>query len=46
MNKNIVTKNITRFALVAAAALGTLLFVSITPSYGQKDVETKRSETI
>lgn len=33
------------FALMTVA-LGMLLFISVTPSFGQKDFETKRSETV
>lgn len=37
MKTQTVNTNTTRFFLVAAAALGMLLFVSITPSFGQKE---------
>ena len=46
MKKNVVNKNIMQFAVVTVATLGMFLFVSITPGYGQKDFEAKRSETI
>ncbi len=44
MNTQIVNTNTTRFFLFAAAAVGMLLFVSITPSFGQKEeFEAKRA---
>ncbi len=38
------TTTIRSFALMTAA-LGMLLFISVTPSFGQEDSETKRAET-
>jgi len=44
MNTQTLNTNTTRFFLVAAAAVGMLLFVSITLSFGQKeDFEAKRA---